>query len=367
MSSSPIVFGASYFDVTTIPLGNITSVVSESVLFVPSWFNLETAPRDVVCFVGFAENLEPDVQSFYGGGGTQCQATNGCGVHVHEGTDCLSTETQGGHWYNQDTLAEDPWAVVGYKATNENGYGQFAGCVSTGFDLASDPTQLQGRAFIIHAEDGSRVSCGIIEDVVADYVPTIISADTTPIPGATSPQPDGVTGFVTVMNDFIESTIDAVCYQGYASGLEPNVESFLLGGGSDTCDVTNGCGSHIHSGTGCNDTDAQGGHYYDADTVAVDPWLLESYYSTNGTGTGAFVGCAITGEGASDYNGRPFIMHGTDGSRLSCGILSASETVVVDPGGDSAANSPFSGMTMIPWMLTSAVVSGVLGFIFDMV
>jgi hypothetical protein len=80
----------------------------------------------------------------------------------------------------------------------------------------------------------------------------------------------------------------------------------------------------IHSGTACDDTEVQGGHYYDADSVAVDPWLLASYLSTDDTGTGAFVGCVVAGTfaAAMEYDAKPFIVHGTDGSRLSCGILS---------------------------------------------
>ncbi len=115
------------------------------------------------------------------------------------------------------------------------------------------------------------------------------------------------------------NVIDGVCYQGYATGLEENVESFLLGTGSSHCAVENGCGTHIHAGTGCEDADAQQGHFHEPQLVPVDPWLLESYYTTDSLGTGAFVGCLLTG--SDDFFGRPFIVHGTDGTRLSCGVL----------------------------------------------
>jgi hypothetical protein len=121
------------------------------------------------------------------------------------------------------------------------------------------------------------------------------------------------------MTEVHPNVFEGVCYQGYASGLEPFVESFLLGTGSDQCDVENGCGTHIHAGYGCATTDEQLGHLYDPDTVLVDPWLLESYYTTDENGLGAFVGCAITGE--QEYFGRAFIVHSTDGSRMACGLL----------------------------------------------
>jgi hypothetical protein len=98
---------------------------------------------------------------------------------------------------------------------------------------------LIGHVFIIHAEDGSRVSCGVIEESVIQA--NVFSADTMPIPGAIAPQSgsDGVTGLVTVISNIQDSVSDGVCYQGYAMGLEPNVESFLMGTGSEQCNVTN--------------------------------------------------------------------------------------------------------------------------------
>jgi hypothetical protein len=212
-------------------------------------------------------------------------------------------------------LDTDPWLYTGYLTTDDDGYATFASCVRTGFDVASDPELLLGRAFVVHANDGSRVSCGLIERGGLDIQPERSFTEITPIAGTTS----GVRGAVEVLGQLQPSVLDGVCYQGFATGLERNVQSFLAGGAQ--CNVENGCGSHIHSGTGCADSLEQGGHYYDEQSVPVDPWLYESYYTTDSSGVGAYVGCVITGDGASDYVGRPFVVHGTDGSRLSCGTL----------------------------------------------
>jgi hypothetical protein len=171
------------------------------------------------------------------------------------------------------------------------------------------------HAFIIHAADGSRVSCGLIEAAPSDFMPVTLEAETTPIPDATNT----VDGYVVVLEELQANIFYGICYQGYATGLEQNVESFLLGSGSDQCNVANGCGAHIHGGMACDNSDVQLGHFYDPDEIPIDPWLLESYYSTDDAGTGAFVGCAITGE--DDYFRRVFVVHGTDGSRQSCGTL----------------------------------------------
>ena len=86
-----------FFTVQTTPLGTGGAVVSDTTLFIPQWIGLSavSAPNDVVCFVGSAQQLEADIESVYGGGGIQCSATNGCGVHVHAGTSCDTTAAQG--------------------------------------------------------------------------------------------------------------------------------------------------------------------------------------------------------------------------------------------------------------------------------
>ena len=89
-----------FFTAKTTPLagGDESTVESETTLFIPQWKGLSemATPNDVVCFVGSADNLEKDIDSVHGGGdGTQCSAANGCGVHVHTGTSCENTDTQG--------------------------------------------------------------------------------------------------------------------------------------------------------------------------------------------------------------------------------------------------------------------------------
>lgn len=257
--------------------------------------------------------------------------------------DCL-TLPSGGHWYNSEVLEADPWATVGYLSTNTEGYAQFATCVSTGFDLASDPDQLIGHAFIVHANDGSRASCGVITEAPTDYIqPDGMKAEMTPIPGVEDTN-STMAGEVTIMMGF-QGISDATCYMGYAMGLEPSVESFMMGTGSDECDVPNGCGAHIHSGTGCEDKDAQGGHYFDKDTIGEDPWKVESYYETDSVGETALFGCAITGQGAKEYESKPFIVHNTLGGRVLCGMIEIPATEVYEPPSGSATKSVVAAFT----------------------
>ena len=87
-----------WFNAKTTPLGD-SEVTSMTSLFTPVWTAAQLAddavPKDVVCFLGSAENLGDNIASVNGGGGRDCGAPNGCGVHVHAGTSCDTTETQG--------------------------------------------------------------------------------------------------------------------------------------------------------------------------------------------------------------------------------------------------------------------------------
>jgi hypothetical protein len=63
---------------------------------------------------------------------------------------------QGGHFYS---TTSDPWATTGYRTTDADGSALFFDCVSTG------ETDMEGHAFVVHADDGSRVSCGLLVSV----------------------------------------------------------------------------------------------------------------------------------------------------------------------------------------------------------
>ena len=62
-------------------------------------------------------------------------------------------------------LDGDPWTEIRYPGTNGNGVAKFGACVDVGFDLTDGA--LEGKAFVVHRNDGGRVSCGIIEKVEA--------------------------------------------------------------------------------------------------------------------------------------------------------------------------------------------------------
>lgn len=120
---------------------------------------------------------------------------------------------------------------------------------------------------------------------------------------------------------------DRLCYFGYASGLPPNLESFLVNHDSEHCNAAFGCGTHVHRGKDCTNTTTQEGHWYDGEALVRgggdggDPWLISGYPVTSDEGTAYFGDCLETGHDGSEIDNRLFIIHDEDGSRIACGNL----------------------------------------------
>ena len=116
-----------------------------------------------------------------------------------------------------------------------------------------------------------------------------------------------------------------VTYQGFAEGLEGDLVSMYGAGGTD-CSAANGCGTHVHSGYGCEDAAAQGGHWYNAanDIPGMDPWTIAGYKTTNSDGEALFTGSIFSGydiDVDAELEGRAFVIHNNAGGRVSCGII----------------------------------------------
>jgi hypothetical protein len=127
---------------------------------VSSAVTVYTIQDDIVCYFGSAKKLEPNLLSYLNtnpSGGTNCNFTNGCGVHVHNGTSCFNRTTQGGHYFQTPV---DPWLYTMYLSTNAQGDAYYTGCVETG--VTGGASAFTGRAFVVHSDNGTRVSCGLL-------------------------------------------------------------------------------------------------------------------------------------------------------------------------------------------------------------
>lgn len=83
-------------------------------------------------------------------------AANSCGIHFHEGMDCVSDA--GGHYYDTVALTEDPWATVSYVSDSDNETSGADVSVETGLDYS----EIIGHAFVVHGFGGERIACAII-------------------------------------------------------------------------------------------------------------------------------------------------------------------------------------------------------------
>ena len=90
---------------------------------------------------------------------SDCMGVANCmGVHVHEGKSCVSTDSQGGHYFSGDA---DPWAAAVYPETDSNGTTSPLNAEFT-VDIGIDTEDLSQRAFIMHDSSGGRVACGLL-------------------------------------------------------------------------------------------------------------------------------------------------------------------------------------------------------------
>lgn len=294
----PMVYTAEISEISGSDSG-ISGVVS---VFVP--------PEDeffgYVGYGGFLQNAPRNLEA------SKCASNNGCGVHIHNGMSCRDSDRQGGHYFLQSTL-KDPWAQERYSS-DSMGSATFSSIVYIGTNI------VDGLPFVVHDENGSRIGCGILEPA---HPLDLMTSTIYPLAGSK------VHGEVHMNKMAVNSAmkaVGAICYYGVGFGLEPNLLSFhkssAISTGSEyglNCTAPNGCGIHIHSGSSCETTTDQGGHYYNSVDINVDPWAKLGYTSTNEEGTTQFMHCVKTGE--KDYTRKVFVIHANDGSRVACGKL----------------------------------------------
>jgi hypothetical protein len=271
----------------------------------------------MIVAAGWATGLEANLKDS-SNGGADCMAANGCGVHVHSGSDCSNSVGQGGHL--KTSTGMDPWTYVRYGKTSSSGLAEFV------FSVKSDNVEISGRTFIVHDSSGKRVSCGLISPISPSYTAVLSQLSNS-----------GVSGKVT-----ISVTPTGLLGVGSASNLEAN----LIGA---DCAYANGCGVHVHSGTACTDASAQGGHYY---VMVPDPWANVRYIGTNAAGNASYTFSVPTT--ATDIDGKPFIVHNSAGARVACGILRHS-TNAPNP---KKTNSSSSAINNYYFLLVVAIGAG---------
>ena len=87
------------------------------------------------------------------------EASTSGGLHVHAGTSCDAAADVGPHHYQDDWRA-DPWGTTWGSDAAGVASGSFV--LETGYNNASENL---GHAVVVHASDGTRLACGVLEGV----------------------------------------------------------------------------------------------------------------------------------------------------------------------------------------------------------
>ena len=213
---------------------------------------------------------------------------NNCGAHVHAGSACTDATTQGGHMLNSE--GADAWTgkmqfvdTVGTKST-------YTIDVATGGNA-----NVIGKPFVVHDATSARVMCGML--------------------GAA---PSTTRKYAAVLTDIGASgvVVGAGSILLYAVG--PSTISLQVDLPSSLSCQTNTCSAHVHAGTGCADSTAQGGHMLNVDGT-TDAWTAKmTFVKTVGAVSTYYITFANGNTAVLD---KPFVVHNSDGVRVSCGVL----------------------------------------------
>jgi len=243
--------------------------------------------------IAVSETLDNEILVNYDLDGLETSTSGG--IHIHEGMTCVVADWVSGHYYDSDST-DDPWTTEWTSDEDGASSGNFS--LDSGYNSIDENL---GHALVIHDSDGTRVACGLIGEIEEYLVTLDVYPDYTG-------DYDAIGGYVVVAENITESSSLTVTYDLY------NLETDTSGG------------IHIHEGTSCDSADSVGGHYYDVDS---DPWTTEWDTTDNeGNASGSF--SIYTGYSIEDNYGHALVIHESDGTRASCGLIGAVEITVGD-------------------------------------
>jgi len=262
---------------------------------------------------------------------------NGCGIHIHEGTSC---EDAGDHYWSSSFTVDDPWAPVRYMvpSSGANTTGGRKVRVVTGTSLGD----MVGRAVVVHDSAGSRIACGLLKRSAFTSGKQLAVSNFTKYPAYEGDLV--VAGVVSI--DLIGTGAEASQVLTFnLTGIDPTCGATSISG------VANACGIHVHVGGQCGNADTIGGHYYDQEAIASDPWTPITYTVTGGEASGVTIK-VVTGVTSEDVAGRTVIVHDASGARIACGAIPdpRSQSVVTSASSVTFAFLPLLfalGMTLL--------------------
>lgn len=218
-------------------------------------------------------------------------ASNACGIHIHEGTDCKDATQPGGHYYNTHKYKSDPWASIVYVPSDT---GKAVGSVNVGY--GESWTTSIGRVLVVHDSTGARVTCEKIGGKLELF-------NFEKYPGY-----DGDLNVKGYAQLYFLGTSVRILHNLSSVDRECKTPS----------DASNSCGIHIHEAA-CEADGGAGGHYFNKDKYTSDPWapvVYQEYFAGLSKGS-------ETIEYGYDYDhtlsiNRSLVVHDKTGARVSC-------------------------------------------------
>lgn len=235
------------------------------------------------------------------------------GIHVHTGVTCSSASEVYGHYYDSSYWASDPWTTT--YSSDGKGTATIASMELSGFSITGT-YPIAGRAFVVHASDGTRIGCGVLEATPGH--PALFHT----YPGYSGSYENASSTLILTQSTTFDADTGAYASTIHFNGTIAGLEASSTGG------------IHIHEGYSCSDSDAVGGHYYTTSYWDTDPWTTT--YTTDSSGA-ATVDISmddfyLTGEQylASAY--RTMVIHLSGGTRVLCAVIGQPQRAVANVG-----------------------------------
>lgn len=140
----------------------------------PEFQTIFDTPSGVVA-ISFYENgdltIALDAQDLPASCSDSNMNTNGCGVHIHEGTSCDRAALIGGHFYKNSAVESvtDPWANVRYFSDTDGvstsramGDGMNTKTILLRGGSGYGAEENVGQAVVVHDANGGRIGCGLL-------------------------------------------------------------------------------------------------------------------------------------------------------------------------------------------------------------
>lgn len=213
----------------------------------------------------------------------------GCQVSIKSGTSC---DSPGEDYFD---VMDNPWSSVSYSTYDGAlGFSNSASRVDNG--LGSE--EMDGHVVAVYDSEGNMVGCGLLGP---ESSPKSMQANLDLYPGYTGAQEVGGQVTVTYYDD------NTFNFQYSLTGVEVD------------CD---GCGFHIHAGKSCDTADQVGGHEWNENQVN-DLWkpIGGAVYTADDMGEAEGSFNLYNGFTYGKNMGHAVVVHGSDGSRLACGVL----------------------------------------------